>query len=90
MASFFLHLTNGDRIPDDQETRCSSVEEAKAFALSVAAELGRNRPADEIEHLAVCVTDDAGNEVFRTKLVNLQQRTNADDMVGAARRLKES
>jgi Domain of unknown function (DUF6894) len=67
MPSFFFHLTNGDRFPDDRATPCRTLEEAKTFALGVAAELGRNRPSNEIEHLVVCVTDESGNEVFRTK-----------------------
>jgi hypothetical protein len=86
MPNFFFQLTNGDTFPDDQATPCGTVEEAKAFALGVAAELGRNRPPNEIEHLAICVTDEAGKEIFRTKVVNLQQRTHADEITKAARR----
>jgi hypothetical protein len=74
MPNFFFHFTNGETVRDDRGTHCTSVEEAKAFALAVAAELGRNRPPKEIEHLAVCVTDETGREAFRTKVVNLQQR----------------
>ena len=85
MPSFFFHLTNGDTFPDDRATPCTTLEEAKTFALGVAAELGRNRPSDEIEHLVVCVTDESGNEVFRTKVVNLQHPTTADEMLSAAR-----
>ena len=33
----------------------------------------------------VCVTDESGNEVFRTKVVNLQHPTTADEMLSAAR-----
>lgn len=51
----------------------------------MASELGRNRSMEDIKKLAVCVTDETGSEVFRTKLVNLQQRTSADDFVQTAR-----
>jgi hypothetical protein len=85
MPNFFFHLTNGDTFRDDEATRCRTLEEAKAFALGVAAELGRNRPPGEIEHLAVCVIDKTGSQVFRTKVVNLQRPTRADEMVKAAR-----
>ena len=85
MPSFFFHLTNGDTFPDDRATPCRTLEEAKTFALGIAAELGRNRPSNEIEHLVVCVTDESGNEVFRTKVVNLQHPTTADEMLSAAR-----
>jgi hypothetical protein len=47
------------------------VEDAKAYALAVAAELGRNRSPKELDTLAVCVTDESGREVFRTRLVNM-------------------
>jgi hypothetical protein len=46
---------------------------------------GCNRPSNEIEHLVVCVTDESGNEVFRTKVMNLQHPTTADEMLSAAR-----
>lgn len=85
MPNFFFHLTNGNTFADDRATRCDTLEEAKALALGVAAEVGRNRPAREIEHLAICVLDKSGKEVFRTKVVNLQQRTKADEIAKAAR-----
>jgi hypothetical protein len=84
MPNFFFHLTDGDTFRDDEATRCRTVEEAKVFALGIAAELGRNRPPSEIEHLAVSVTDTTGKEVFRTKVMNLQRPTKADEMVRAA------
>ena len=85
MQRFFFHLTNGDTFPDDRATACRTLDEAKTVALAVAAELGRNRPADEIEHLNVRVTDENGSEVFRTKVMNLQYATKADAMVRASR-----
>jgi hypothetical protein len=45
----------------------------------------RYRPSNESEHLGVCVTDESGNEVFRTKAVNLQHPTTADEILSAAR-----
>jgi hypothetical protein len=85
MPNFFFHLTNGDTFADDRATSCDTIEEAKAFAMGVAAELGRNRPASEIEHLVISVLDKSGKVVFRTKVVNLQQRTMADKIAKAVR-----
>jgi hypothetical protein len=86
MPDFFFHLTNGQSFDDDRAVRCRTLEEAQTLALGIAAEVGRNRPARDIEDLAICVTDATGKEVFRTKVVNLQRRTKADDIVRAARR----
>ena len=44
-----------------------------------------SRDAFQSGHLVVCVTDESGNEVFRTKVVNLQHPTTADEMLSAAR-----
>jgi hypothetical protein len=85
MPDFFFHLTNGDTFQDDRAVHCRTLEEAKTLALGVAAELGRNRAAREIENLAIRVIDKDGKEVFRTKVVNLQRRTTADDILRAAR-----
>lgn len=84
MPQFFFNLTNGDTIRDERGTRCDTVEDARTYALAVAAELGRNRPAAELNTLALCVTDEAGREVFRTKLVNMQTARSADSMTTAA------
>ncbi|HEY6994491.1 MAG TPA: hypothetical protein VH397_12325 [Xanthobacteraceae bacterium] len=86
MPSFSFQLSNGDTFRDDAETAFGTLEEAKEFARSVAAELGRNRSPEEIEHLSIRVTDETGREVFRTKLVNLQRRATADAITRAARR----
>jgi Domain of unknown function (DUF6894) len=85
MPDFFFHLTNGTPIKDDRPTRCGTVEEAKAFAAALAAELGRNRSSKEIDHLAISVTDQDGTEVFKTQVVNLQRTAKADEMTDAAR-----
>jgi hypothetical protein len=85
MPQFFFNLTNGETVRDDRGTRCDTVEDAKKFALAVAAELGRNRSQAELDALALCVTDATGREMFRTKLVNLQHPRNADALVRAAR-----
>jgi hypothetical protein len=85
MPNFFFHLTDGDTFRDDHGTPCRSIDEARVFALGVAAELGRNKPPNEIEDLMVCVTDESGKEIFRTQVVNLQSPTKADDIVRAAR-----
>jgi hypothetical protein len=85
MPEYFFHLTNGTPIKDDRPTRCGTIEEAKAFAFALAAELGRNRSSTEIEHLAVAVTDENGRELFKTQLVNLQRTAKADEIADAAR-----
>jgi hypothetical protein len=85
MPEFFFNLTNGQTVRDERGTRCDTLEHAKEFALAVAAELGRNRSAAELEALALSVTDQTGREVFRTKLVNMQHSSNADAMIRAAR-----
>lgn len=85
MPNFFFHLIDGNTLRDDLGTPCGNVEEARTFALGVAAELGRNKPLSEIDDLAICVTDESGNEIFRTKVVNLQSPAKADDIVRAAR-----
>jgi hypothetical protein len=86
MPDYFFHLTNGAPIKDDRPTRCGTIEEAKAFAVALAAELGRNRSSNEIEHLAVSVTDENGTELFKTQVVNLQRTTKVDEISDAARR----
>jgi capsular polysaccharide biosynthesis protein len=69
-------LNKRGHMPDDRATACRTVAEAKTVALAIASELGRNKPPKEIEDLAICVTDEAGTEVFRTRVVN-QQPTKA-------------
>ena len=85
MPQFYFNLTNGETVRDEQGTRCDTVEDVKAYALAVAAELGRNRSPEELNTLALCVTDETGQEVFRTKVVNMQTAPNADAMTRAAR-----
>jgi hypothetical protein len=88
MPQYFFNLTNGETVRDEQGTRCDTVDDAKSYALAVAAELGRNRSREELNALALCVTDETGQEVFRTKLVNMQNPRNADAMTRAARNEK--
>ena len=85
MPDFFFHLTNGAPIKDDRPTRCETVEEAKAVASALAAELGRNRSSTEIGHLAIAVTDEPGKELFKTRVVNLQRTAKADEITDTAR-----
>ena len=85
MPQFFFNLTNGETVRDERGTACDTLEDAKTYALAVAAELGRNRSPAELDTLALCVTDETGREVFRTKLVNMQTAPNAEAMTRAAR-----
>jgi hypothetical protein len=64
------------------------VEDVKAYALAVAAQLGRNRSPEELNTLALCVIDETGQEVFRTKVANMQTAPNAEAMTRAARNRK--
>ena len=85
MPQYFFNLTNGETVRDEQGTRCDTVEDVKTYALAVAAELGRNRSPEELDTLALCVIDETGQEVFRTKVVNMQTAPNAEAMTRAAR-----
>ena len=78
MPQYFFNLTNGETVRDEQGTRCDTVEDVKTYALAVAAELGRNRSPEQLNTLALCVTDETGREVFRTKVVNMQSAPNAE------------
>ena len=86
MPQFLFHLINGETIADDEATSCATVEEAKVVAMAIAAELGRNKPPNEIKDLAICITDQTGKEVFRTDVVNLQKSAKANGMVDTLRR----
>jgi hemerythrin superfamily protein len=77
---YFFHLSDGNLIQDDAGEVCKTLEEAKQFAINVAAELGQNRDAKDIQGEYVCVTDEDGTEVFRTPLVNLKRMVKADNL----------
>ena len=50
--------------------------------------MGRHRAVahrEELNTLALCVIDETGQEVFRTKVVNMQTAPNAEAMTRAAR-----
>ena len=85
MPQYFFNLTNGETVRDDQGTRCDTLEDVKTYALAVAAELGRNRSPEELNTLSLCVTDETGQEVFRTKVVNMQTAPKAEAITRAAR-----
>ena len=85
MPQYFFNLTNGETVRDDQGTRCDTLEDVRTYALAVAAELGRNRSPEELSTLSLCVIDETGQEVFRTKVVNMQTAPNAEAITRAAR-----
>jgi uncharacterized protein DUF6894 len=85
MPQYFFNLTNGETVRDDQGTRCDTLEDVKTYALAVAAELGRNRSPEELNTLSLCVIDETGQEVFRTKVVNMQTAPNAEAITRAVR-----
>jgi hypothetical protein len=66
MRRFFFDLIDKGRIITDAEGQEFAVaEEAKAHAVHVAAELGRNKEGDESW---ISVRTDAGMEIFRVPL----------------------
>ena len=85
MPQYFFNLTNGETVRDDQGTRCDTLEDVRTYALAVAAELGRNRSPEELSTLSLCVIDETGQEVFRTKVVNMQTAPNAEAITRAVR-----
>jgi len=69
MPLFFFNLANHTKIKDDQGEVCT-LGEARATALQVAADLGRNQNRNKIRGLSISVTDAGGAELFRTPLRN--------------------
>jgi hypothetical protein len=65
MNRFYFHLSNHTTIDDCRGDECRTVEDARALACEVAAELARAR-GKEIRGLFIRVTDGNGKEVFRT------------------------
>lgn len=67
MAVYFYHLVGGTTIRDHDGEECDSLDAAKKTAKLIAHDIARNKQKPEIGQ-SVCVTDDSGNEVFRTPL----------------------
>lgn len=81
MPRYFFNLSNHNKFWDPRGAGCSTLEEAKAFAEIVAAEYGRNQPANALQGKFICITDEEGREVSRTPLVNLQRTVDADEIL---------
>jgi hypothetical protein len=84
MPRYYFNLSNGDFVPDNSGTPCTTRKDAETYATSIAAEYGRNR--DHIpDNLSVCVTDETGREVFRTPVVNHSTKTTAQNIQDSLR-----
>jgi hypothetical protein len=70
MPHFYFNWKDHPGIPDREGERCQTLDDAKAHADTVAAELGRNRPARDIKGQFIQVTNDDGEELYRAPLTN--------------------
>jgi hypothetical protein len=70
MPRYFFNLTNGTTIRDTEGEQCADLDAAKTLARRSARDLARNKRRTEINSFYVCVTDEHGNEVFRTPLAH--------------------
>jgi uncharacterized protein DUF6894 len=68
MPRYFFHLENDNHVEDAGGEVLATLEEAKAHARLVAAELGAHQTEQHNKDLWVCVTDEGGKEVFRVSL----------------------
>jgi hypothetical protein len=71
MQTYYFHMCNDGRITDREGEPCDSLETAKRVAVETAQELAYRREPATVAKLFISVTDDEGNEVFRTPLVCL-------------------
>jgi hypothetical protein len=67
MARYFFNLTNAT-IRDADGEECADLDASKPIAIQIAHDLARNKRQPEIVGLFVCVTNERGEEVFRTPL----------------------
>lgn len=65
MHRFYFHLSNHTKLDDEKSEACRTIEDARAHACHVAAELARMKRS-ESRGLFIRVTDENGKEVFRT------------------------
>ena len=84
MQRFYFHLSDHTKIEDCRGDACHSIEEARAFAREMAADLGRARHGKD-RGLYICVTDANGKEVFRTAVVKGWREAKVEDFVAAER-----
>jgi hypothetical protein len=68
MPRYFFNLTDGSTIRDPDGEDLADVEAAKATATQVARDVGRNKERTQIAGLHVTVTNEQGEEIFRTPL----------------------
>jgi hypothetical protein len=86
MPRFFFNLADGVLIEDNRGSRCNTRADARAFAINLAAEYGRNPKFAKVTDLSILVTDETGVEVYRTPVVTVAV---ADIIGSAAQQLDE-
>jgi hypothetical protein len=70
MGLYFFHVTDGETtLSDEIGTDCSTVEEAKALAKTIAAELGMD--LENYRGYAVCVVDNQGDKIVTVQIADL-------------------
>ena len=65
MHRFYFHLSNHTKLDDEKTEACRTIDDARAHACQIAAELARVK-RKETRGLFIRVTDQNGKEVFRT------------------------
>ena len=68
MPRYFFNLTDGSTIRDPNGEELADIGSAKATAARVARDVGRNKERTLIAGLHITVTNEQGEEVFRTPL----------------------
>lgn len=76
MPRYYFHFSDGLFVADNKGAVFPTRKEASLHAAHIAAEYGRNRKHVD-ENLCVCVTDQSGNEVFRTPVIDHSYRVKA-------------
>jgi hypothetical protein len=71
MPVYRLHLVGASHeAADDETVSVPTLNDVKLLARTVAQELGRNRPPDELKGQAISVRIPGGDEVYRVRLVS--------------------
>jgi hypothetical protein len=86
MPRFYFNFLDGKPVRDREGLECRTLEDARRHAMAIAAELGRNRPSNDLEDQCICVTEESGQEVLKFPVVNFKRVAQADDIVNEAMR----
>jgi hypothetical protein len=82
MPRYYFHFSDGFFVADNKGAVFPTREEASLHASHIAAEYGRNRENVDA-NLCVCVTDQSGEEVFRTPVIDHSYKMKAKRTVKA-------